>query len=75
MQIRIMLVERTKRHAQRVDQKGSGVMEFAVCYDHSGFGWSIFLDVMAFFALMAPLAITRLIEISRRDAVAQLQPA
>jgi len=50
-------------------------MEFAVCYDHSGFAWSIFLDVTAFFALMAPLAITRLIEISRQDAVAQLQPA
>jgi len=50
-------------------------MEFAVCYDHSGLGWSIFLDVTTFFALMAPLAITRLIEISRQDAVAQLQPA
>jgi len=50
-------------------------MEFAVCYDHSGFAWSIFLDVTAFFALMTPLAITRLIEISRQDAVAQLQPA
>jgi len=75
MQIRIMLAERAKRHAQRVDQKGSGVMEFAVCYDHSGFAWSIFLDVTAFFALMTPLAITRLIEISRQDAVAQLQPA
>jgi len=72
-----MLVESAKRHAQRVGQRGSGVMEFAVCYDHSGFdlAWSIFLDVTAFFALMAPLAIARLVEISREDAVAELQAA
>ncbi|MBZ9816551.1 hypothetical protein [Mesorhizobium sp. CA7] len=57
-------------------QKGSGVMQFAVCYDHSGFDLarSILFDVTAFFALMAPLAIARLIEISRQDAVRQ-QPA
>jgi hypothetical protein len=52
-------------------------MEFAVCYDHSGFdlAWSIFLDATAFFALMAPLAIARLVEISREDAVVRLQAA
>ncbi|MBZ9767432.1 hypothetical protein [Mesorhizobium sp. B2-8-9] len=51
-------------------------MQFAVCYDHSGFDLarSILFDVTAFFALMAPLAIARLIEISRQDAV-RLQPA
>jgi hypothetical protein len=77
MQIRIMLMRCAKRHAQRLGQKGSGVMEFAVCYDHSGFdmAWSIFLDVTAFFALMAPLAIARLVEISREDGAAELQVA
>ncbi|SFO67014.1 hypothetical protein SAMN03159463_02609 [Mesorhizobium sp. NFR06] len=50
-------------------------MDFAVCYDHSAFdlAWSIFLDVTAFLALMTPLAIARLIEISREDAAARLQ--
>jgi|GEM_PF-4734463 len=50
-------------------------MELAVCYDHSGFdlAWSIFLDVTAFFALMAPMAVARLIAISREDAAARLQ--
>ncbi|CDX40839.1 hypothetical protein P9273_17600 [Mesorhizobium sp. WSM4935] len=52
-------------------------MEFAVCYDHSGFdlAWSIFLDVTAFFALMTPWAIARLVEISREDGAARLQAA
>ena len=55
-------------------------MEFAVCYDHSGFDLarSIFLDVTAFFALMAPWAIARLVEISREDTrlkAARVQPS
>ncbi|WP_181178604.1 hypothetical protein [Mesorhizobium sp. B4-1-3] len=52
-------------------------MEFAVCYGHSGFdlAWSIFLDVTAFFALMTPWAIARLVEISREDGAARLQAA
>ncbi|MBZ9990848.1 hypothetical protein LB572_27460 [Mesorhizobium sp. BH1-1-5] len=52
-------------------------MEFAVCYDHSGFDLarSMFLDVAAFFALMTPWAIARLIELSRADGAARLQPA
>lgn len=52
-------------------------MEFAVCYDHSSLDLarSIFLDITAFFALMAPLAIARLVEISREDAAARLQVA
>ncbi|TGR86589.1 hypothetical protein EN866_29890 [Mesorhizobium sp. M2D.F.Ca.ET.223.01.1.1] len=72
-----MLVECMKRHARGVGKKGSGVMEFAVCYDHSGLNlaWSIFVDITAFFALMAPLAMARLIEISREDAGAELQLA
>ncbi|WP_181164916.1 hypothetical protein [Mesorhizobium sp. B2-9-1] len=51
-------------------------MQFAVCYDHSGIDLarSILFDVTAFLALMAPLAIARLMEISRQDA-ARLQPA
>ncbi|CDX16153.1 conserved hypothetical protein [Mesorhizobium plurifarium] len=58
-------------------KKGSSVMEFAVCYDHSSFDLarSIFLDVTAFFALMAPWAIARLVEISREDGAARLQAA
>ncbi|WP_167449234.1 hypothetical protein [Mesorhizobium hawassense] len=53
------------------------MMEYAVCYDHSGLNlaWSIFLDITAFLALMAPLAVARLIAISRADAGAKLQPA
>ncbi|WP_296747034.1 hypothetical protein [Mesorhizobium sp.] len=52
-------------------------MEFAVCYDHSGMdlAWSIFLDITAFFVIMAPLAAARLIAISRADAVGRLQVA
>jgi hypothetical protein len=52
-------------------------MEFAVCYDHSGFDLarSIFLDLCAFLALMTPCAIARLIEIAREDAAAGLQVA
>lgn len=52
-------------------------MEFAVCYDHSGFdlAQSIFLDVTVFFALMVPWAIARLVEIAREDGAAQLQAA
>lgn len=58
-------------------KKESSVMEFAVCYDHSGFNlaWSIFLDVTAFFALMTPWAVVRLVEISREDGAARLQAA
>ncbi|WP_181591933.1 hypothetical protein [Mesorhizobium atlanticum] len=53
------------------------MMEFAVCYDHSGFdlAWSIFLDLTAFLALMTPWAIARLIEIAREDAATGLQVA
>lgn len=52
-------------------------MEFAVCYDHSGFDLvrSVFLDATAFFALMVPWAIARLVEISREDGAARLQAA
>ena len=58
-------------------QKGSGVMEFAVCYGHNGLDLarSIFLDVTAFFALMAPMAIARLVEMAREDAAARMQVA
>lgn len=51
-------------------------MEFAVCYDHSGFDLarSLFLDVTVFFALMAPWAVARLIEMSREDGAVGLQP-
>ncbi|MBZ9761508.1 hypothetical protein LB553_11555 [Mesorhizobium sp. CA8] len=53
------------------------MMEFAVCYDHSGFDLvrSVFLDAPAFFALMVPWAIARLVEISREDGAARLQAA
>ncbi|WP_181166987.1 hypothetical protein [Mesorhizobium sp. B2-8-3] len=52
------------------------MMEFAVCYDHSGFDLAraLFLDVTAFFALMAPWAVARLIEMSREDGAVGLQP-
>ncbi|MDX8480726.1 hypothetical protein RFN28_19965 [Mesorhizobium sp. VK24D] len=63
-------------HAQRV-RKGKGVMEYAVCYDHSGtaLAWSIFLDITAFFLIMAAFAAARLIAISRADSVEPLQIA
>ena len=50
-------------------------MEFAVCDGHNGLDLarSIFLDVTAFFALMAPMAMARLVEISREDAAARMQ--
>ena len=50
-------------------------MEFAVCYDHSGIelARSIFLDITAFFSIMAPLAVARLITIARADRVGPLQ--
>ncbi|WP_320236469.1 hypothetical protein [Mesorhizobium montanum] len=53
------------------------MMEFAVCYDHSGFDLarSIFFDITAFFVLMTPLAVARLVAISRADTVSPLQPA
>ncbi|MEI9403772.1 hypothetical protein [Mesorhizobium argentiipisi] len=72
-----MLSKLVKRRAQWVGQQGSGVMEFAVCYDHSGFDLvrSVFLDATAFFALMVPWAIARLVEISREDGAARLQAA
>ncbi|OHV88691.1 hypothetical protein ORS3428_17810 [Mesorhizobium sp. ORS 3428] len=62
--------------AQRVS-KGQGAMEYAVCYDHSGIqlAWSIFLDVTAFFVIMAPLAAARLIAISRASRADRLQLA
>ncbi|WP_292568158.1 hypothetical protein [Mesorhizobium sp.] len=49
----------------------------AVCYDHSGFDLarSLLLDLTAFFALMTPWAIARLIEIAREDGAAGLQVA
>ncbi len=52
-------------------------MEFAVCYGHTGLDLarSIFVDITAFFALVAPLAMARLIEISREDAAGELQLA
>lgn len=54
-------------------------MGFAVCYDHGGMdlALSIFLGVTAVFMLMAPLAVARLIAISRADpnSVGQLQTA
>ncbi|WP_292315774.1 hypothetical protein [Mesorhizobium sp.] len=52
-------------------------MEFAVCYDHSGFDLarSLFLDLTAFLALMTPWAVARLIEIAREDGAAALQLA
>ena len=57
--------------------KGQGVMELAVCYDHSGMdlALSIFLDITAFFLIMAPLAAARLIAISRADSIGRLQAA
>ncbi|WP_292430040.1 hypothetical protein [Mesorhizobium sp.] len=50
-------------------------MEFAVCYDHSAtdLALSIFLDVAAFFMIMAPFAAARLVTIWRADHSAQLQ--
>ncbi|MDX8447932.1 hypothetical protein [Mesorhizobium captivum] len=52
-------------------------MGYAVCYDHSGIdvAWSIFLDITAFFMLMAPLAVARLLAISRANGTTQLQAA
>ncbi|WP_292331550.1 hypothetical protein [Mesorhizobium sp.] len=52
-------------------------MEFAVCYDHSGFDLarSLFFDLTAFLALTTPWAIARLIEIAREDGAAGLQLA
>jgi hypothetical protein len=52
-------------------------MEFAVCYDHSGFDLarSILLDLAAFLAVITPWAIARLMEITREDAAAGLQVA
>ncbi|WP_189342161.1 MULTISPECIES: hypothetical protein [unclassified Mesorhizobium] len=52
-------------------------MEFAVCYDHSGFDLarSLFFDLTAFLALITPWAIARLIEITREDGAAGLQLA
>ncbi|CDX21847.1 conserved hypothetical protein [Mesorhizobium sp. ORS 3324] len=52
-------------------------MEYAVCYDHSGIqlAWSIFVDITAFFLIMAAFAAARLITISRADSAAQLQAA
>ncbi|WP_292472526.1 hypothetical protein [Mesorhizobium sp.] len=52
-------------------------MELAVCYDHSGieFVWSVFLDIMGVFLIMAPLAAARLVAISRASRTAQLQLA
>ncbi|WP_181170407.1 MULTISPECIES: hypothetical protein [unclassified Mesorhizobium] len=53
------------------------MMEFAVCYDHSGFDLarSLFLDVTAFFALLAPWAVARLIEMLREHSAISLQAA
>lgn len=50
-------------------------MGYAVCYDHSGIdlAWSIFLDITAFFMLMTPLAVARLLAISRANSVERLQ--
>ncbi|WP_189521274.1 hypothetical protein [Mesorhizobium sp. M1B.F.Ca.ET.045.04.1.1] len=50
-------------------------MGYAVCYDHSGIDlvWSIFLDITAFFMVMAPLAVARLI--ARANGTTQLQAA
>ena len=77
MQIRIMLKSAQNNMRCGWVKRGKGVMEFAVCYDHSGFdlAWSIFLDLTAFLALMTPWAIARLIEIAREDAATGLQVA
>ncbi|WP_292573794.1 hypothetical protein [Mesorhizobium sp.] len=52
-------------------------MELAVCFDHSGIGlaWSVFLDIMGVFLIIAPLAAARLVAISRANRTAQLQLA
>ncbi|WP_189434567.1 hypothetical protein [Mesorhizobium sp. M1E.F.Ca.ET.041.01.1.1] len=52
-------------------------MELAVCFDHSGIdlAWSIFLGTTAVLMVMAPLAVARLVAISRADSVGRLQIA